>query len=64
MARDNIEKALLGVPEVARITGLDEKSVRKAVEAQQIPALRIGRVWRVPRWWVDEQLHGSRAAVA
>lgn len=61
---NNPEKALLGVPEVARITGLDAKSIRKAVESQQIPALRIGRVWRVPRWWVDEQLHGSGAATA
>lgn len=53
------ETALLGVPDVARITGLDEKSVRKAVEAKQIPALRIGRVWRIPRWWVNEQLYGA-----
>ena len=54
------EKAFLGVPELARITGLDAKSIRKAVEAQQIPALRIGRVWRVPRWWVDQQRSGPR----
>lgn len=60
----NPEKALLGVPEVARITGLNEKSIRKAVEAQQIPALRVGRVWRVPRWWVVEQQTGHRAVEA
>lgn len=64
MASEIPEKALLGVPEVAKITGLDQKSIRIAVEEKQIPALRIGRVWRIPRWWVAEQLNGPRSEAA
>jgi excisionase family DNA binding protein len=58
----NSETALIGTPEVARETGLDEKTVRKAIESGQIPAIRFGRVWRVPRWWVNEQRNGPKVA--
>jgi len=52
-------KVLLGVREAAEATGLDEKTVRSAVERGEIPGMRIGRLIKIPRWWVDRQAHGT-----
>jgi hypothetical protein len=56
------KKALYGVPEGAEIIGMDEKTLRQAVETGQIPGMRIGRVYKIPHWWIDQQLNGPRAA--
>lgn len=53
-----IEKVLFGVPEVAAAISMDVKSVRKACEAGQIPGQRIGRVWKIPAWWILQQRDG------
>lgn len=51
---------LLSTEEVAEATGLDIKSVRAAIERGEIPARRIGRLIKIPVWWVDEQRTGPR----
>jgi excisionase family DNA binding protein len=43
------------VPEVADITGLDERTIRKAAAAGEIPAHRIGAKWMIPTAWLREQ---------
>ena len=65
MARsERPKKALYGIPEGAEIIGMDPKTLRQAVEAGQIPGMRIGRCFKIPAWWIDEQLNGPRSAVA
>lgn len=57
-------KVLLSVPETAHATGLDVKTVRAAIERGEIPGQRIGRLLKVPRWWVDQQREGPRSDAA
>lgn len=38
----------LTTAQTARLFEIDEDSARKAFAAGQIPAVRIGRLWRVP----------------
>jgi excisionase family DNA binding protein len=52
-------KVLLSVPEAAEETGLDVKSVRAAVARGDIPGLRIGRLIKIPRYWVDQMAKGD-----
>lgn len=42
-------KAALTVTDVARLLGLDERTVRRACEEGQLPCLRVGRRLLVPR---------------
>lgn len=55
-------KVLLSVDEAAAATGLDQKSVRAAVARGEIPGRRIGRLIKIPVWWVEEQRNGPRDA--
>jgi excisionase family DNA binding protein len=57
-------KVLLSVPEAAEATGLDVKTVRAAIGRGEIPGQRIGRLIKIPRWWVDQQRQGPPANVA
>jgi excisionase family DNA binding protein len=43
------------VPETAEILRYDERTVRRAIEAGEIPAVRAGERWRVPTAWLREQ---------
>jgi excisionase family DNA binding protein len=52
------EKLLLGVPEVAREVGVDPKFIRRGVEEGTIPATRVGRLIKVPMWWIRQQRDG------
>jgi excisionase family DNA binding protein len=40
---------------VARRFGVTEKTVRDGIAAKRIPAFRLGRLWLVPREWVNSQ---------
>ncbi len=42
--------------DVARKLGLSDKTVRDALAAGRIPAFKIGKVWLIPRQWVDRQV--------
>lgn len=43
------------VPEVAQILGRDERTVRSAIQAGQIPASKTGTRYIVPIRWLREQ---------
>jgi excisionase family DNA binding protein len=43
------------VPEVAEITGLDPRTIRRAAEAKEIPAHKVGTKWMIPTSWLREQ---------
>jgi excisionase family DNA binding protein len=40
------------VPETAMVLRSDQRSVRRAIAAGEIPATAVGRVWRVPVAWL------------
>jgi excisionase family DNA binding protein len=43
------------VPETAGILRYDPRTVRRACEAGEIPAIRSGQRWRIPTSWLREQ---------
>lgn len=43
------------VRELAEITGMDERTVRRGIAAGEIPALRVSTTTRIPARWVLEQ---------
>jgi excisionase family DNA binding protein len=45
---DPHDRPWLSVAEVAEITGEGEKAIRAAIDAGQLPSLRIGRYRRIP----------------
>ena len=50
-------RLFLSVPEASAILGLDRegRTVRKAIEAGEIPATRVGPQWRIPVAWIRER---------
>jgi excisionase family DNA binding protein len=52
------EKLLYGVPEAAHELGVDPKFIRRGVEEGVIPATRVGRLIKVPLWWIRQQRDG------
>jgi excisionase family DNA binding protein len=57
-------KVLLSVSEAASATGMGQRAVREAVERGDIPGKRIGRLIKIPLWWVEEQRSGPRDRAA
>src|SRR5437016_2683138 len=53
-------------PETAAVLRADERTVRRALEAGQIPGFRCGATWRIPVAWLREQagLGGGGAPAA
>lgn len=47
---------LLTVPEVARILRLSVGAVRNLINKKEIPALRLGKQYRVPKYVIDNLL--------
>jgi excisionase family DNA binding protein len=43
------------VPEFVEVTGYDARTVRKGIEAGEIPAIRVGVTWRIPVTWIRQQ---------
>jgi excisionase family DNA binding protein len=55
--RDDPERHAFSVAEVARKFGVSPKVIRRGIEQGRIPKLDLGgRVLRVPRNWVEQQL--------
>lgn len=52
------EPLLLSVAEAATMLGVDPKFVRRGVEANTIPAVKVGRLIKIARWWVLQQRDG------
>lgn len=53
------EKALWGVPEAAQELGVDPKFIRRGVEGGVIPATKVGRLIKIPLWWIRQQRDGA-----
>ena len=49
------------VSEVCDLLGFSRSKAQRMIAAGEMPALRYGRVIRIPRWWVTEQLEGKAA---
>ena len=43
------------VPQVADITGRDQRTIRRALEAGRIPGQKVGANWLIPTSWLREQ---------
>ena len=43
------------VPQVARVLGRDERTVRRGIEAGKIPGQKVGSRWVVPVSWLRQQ---------
>ena len=43
------------VPEFVRVSGYDQRTVRKGIADGEIPAIRVGATWRIPVAWICEQ---------
>ncbi len=53
-----MSKILMSPQEVADATGMEIKTVRGAISRGEIPAQRFGRLIKVPRWWLEDQIRG------
>ena len=42
------------VPETAEVLRIDQRTVRRSIEAGDIPAIRTGQRWRVPTSWLRQ----------
>ena len=51
-----IEPLVYAVPEVAALLKVSPSTVHRWIEAGKVPVVRYGRVVRVPRWWIEEQV--------
>jgi excisionase family DNA binding protein len=49
------DRLFFRVPEVAALTGMDARTVRRAIEAGEIPAQRYSGRVLIPGGWVREQ---------
>jgi excisionase family DNA binding protein len=55
------EKRAYSVKEIAHELDCDHKTVRKGIESGTIPSIRIGRLIRIPEWWISQNLNGPSA---
>jgi excisionase family DNA binding protein len=55
-------RAFFSVPETARLLGVDERVVRRAIEAGHIPATLVGSLRKVPVSWLKRQVEPPCAA--
>lgn len=51
---------LMSVPEAARRIGISARKAYEMVSAGDIPAIRIGRHWRISPVRLDYWMHGER----
>jgi excisionase family DNA binding protein len=57
-----VEKVAWSVQEVAEALDVDHKTVRKEIAAGAIPHFKVGRLIKIPAWWVNAQIRGPSAA--
>jgi len=58
------DRLFADVPEVASITGRDERTIRKAAQAGEIPATKVGTKYMIPMAWLRAQAGESEPAAA
>lgn len=56
-----IQPLVYRVSEVCLLLGLSRSKAQRMIESGEMPAVRYGRVVRIPRWWVDEVVRGKAA---
>jgi excisionase family DNA binding protein len=49
------DRLFADVTEAAAILRYDPRTVRRAIEAGDIPAVRVGERWRIPTAWLRKQ---------
>jgi len=55
--RDDAMNETFSVEEVRQIFGVGASTVRRRIKDGDIPTIEgLGRIKRIPRWWVDHQL--------
>jgi|YNPNPStandDraft_1061719.scaffolds.fasta_scaffold51535_3 excisionase family DNA binding protein len=55
-----MEKQFYSVEELAAALHLHPTTIREHARAGRIPAVRIGRLWRFPKEWIDRWLEEQR----
>jgi len=48
-AEDRAEVRLLTIPDVAEFCRVSERTVRRWIKAGELPAIRLGRQWRIAK---------------
>ena len=56
-----MNKVLFGLPKAAEAIGMDVRALRSAIDRGEVPGIRIGRLYKVPLWWIEHQRNGPRA---
>lgn len=54
-----VERLALSIAEVSAALGISARQVRRWIVTGRLPAVRLGRVWRVRRETLDAVLHGE-----
>ena len=49
------DRLFADVPQAAAILGRDKRTIRRAAEAGEIPASKVGNKWMIPTQWLREQ---------
>jgi excisionase family DNA binding protein len=47
------------VPEAAVILGVDPRTLRRALDAGQIPGIKVGVFWKIPTSWLRKVAEGG-----
>lgn len=53
------EPRFMSVAEAARFVNLSEKTIRRLIEENRIPSIRVGNSIRIPVRWRDQLLQAS-----
>lgn len=72
MPDDEEQKPFLDVAVVAKKLGWSESTIRDHLvpmgewkrDRGQVPSMRVGRRYKIPRWWVDEVVREGQRAPA
>lgn len=64
LTEEKSEKVLIGLREASVFLDMDKKSIRKAIEAGEIPGVRLGNLFKVPMWWIRLHRDGSASRSA
>ena len=54
-----MQEEVLTVAEVAKLHRVSRKTVEKLIYAKKLHAVKVGRVWRIPRAAVEAFLEGK-----
>ena len=49
------DRLFADVPQAAAILGRDRRTIRRAAEAKEIPASKVGNKWMIPTAWLRQQ---------